>query len=312
MEGREPAPAMAAPQTRLSKEELTALVRARLRAWEDQDDSESRPQRIEELEALLNGTNLLEIVQELPADLMGYAFALPSLRQKLMADPKAALDWMSVHTNVLGSQVLTLLHDWGQANREEMRQQLAGLPEGDWKQTVLAAASNDALSSDPAEAIAWAGRMHPGERQTGLLVMAVMDWVKRDPDAAAQWVGQVSNPALREQLLGSVVVGYAEVDPAAAAESAMQSLPAGGVLDRSVAGIAWAWASRDPAAAAAWVGQFPEGPARQMAVGNLINIWGNRDLAATVTWIEGLPKGALQAEAATDLLTVLPAEFSAP
>jgi hypothetical protein len=49
-----------------------------------------------------------------------------------------------------------------------------------------------------------------------------------------------------------------------------------------------------------------------MAVGNLINIWGNRDLAATVTWIEGLPKGALQAEAATDLLTVLPAEFSAP
>jgi hypothetical protein len=299
-------PAVPAPQNNLSKDALVALVVARLRAWEDQDDSALRNQRLQELEALLNGTNMLEIVQELPPDLMGYAFALPSLRQKLMSDPKAALDWMSCHTNVSGSQVLTLIHDWGQENREEMRQYLAGLPEGEWKQAVMAAASNAALSSDPVEAIVWAGQMSPGERQTRLLEMAAMDWVKRDPDAATEWVGQVNDPALREQLLGSVVVGYADIDPVAAA-CVIQSVPSGAVLDQSVAGITWVWAMRDPAAAAAWVAQFPEGQARQMALGNLMNIWGNHDPAAAMAWIEGLPEGSLQTAAATDLLTAIPA-----
>jgi hypothetical protein len=302
-----------APQNNLSKDALMALVVARLREWEDQDDSKLRDRRMQELDALLNGTNRLEIVQELPPDLMGYVFALPSLRQKLMSDPKAALDWMSSHTNVSGSQVLTLIHDWGQENREEMWRNLAGLPEGEWKQTVLTAASNEALSSDPAAAIVWAGQMSPGERQTGLMEMAAMDWVKRDPDAAAQWVGQVTNPALREQLVGALAVGYADIDPAQAAECAIQSVQPGAVLNRAVAEIAWVWAMREPAAAMAWVAQFPEGAARQMALGNVMNIWGNRDQAAALAWIEGLPEGLLQTEAATDLQAALPAaESSTP
>ena len=300
-----------APAIDLSRAAQVARVMACLCEWEDHDDPALRNQRLQELEALLNGTNLLEIVQELPPELMGYAFALPSLRQKLMSDPKTALDWMSSHPNVAGSQLSTLLHDWGQANREEMRQHLAGLPEGEWKQAVMAAAGNEALSSDPVDAIAWAGRMSPGERQTGLLEMAAMDWVKRDPDAAAEWVGQVNDPALRQQLLGSVVVGYADIDPDAAAQCVMQSLPSGMVQDQSVAGIAWVWAMKDPSSAADWVARFPEGPARQLALENLMNVWGYHDPAAAMDWIEELPRGSMQTAAASDLLTVIPASGSA-
>jgi len=287
--GREPLPPSvpavgAAVQNSLSKEALTALVVARLREWEDQDDSKLRPQRLRELEALLDGTNMLEIVQELPPDLMGYAFALPSLRQKLMADPKAALDWMSSHTNISETHLLTLLHDWGQANRDEMRLHLASL-----------------------------SQMNPGGRQTRLLEMAAADWVRRDPDTAAEWVGRMNDPVLREQLAGALAVGYADIDPAQAAASVMQSFPPGEVLNRSVAEIAWVWAVQEPATAMAWVAQFPDGQARQMALGNVMNVWGNRDQAAAMAWIEGLPAGSLQTEAAADLLTALPAsESSAP
>jgi hypothetical protein len=288
-------------------------VLACLRDWEEADDSELRARRMQELESLLDGANLFEIVQELPPNLMDYAFALPALHQRMMADPQTAADWMRSHTNISEAHVFTLVHDWGQKDREELRAYLASLPEGEWKQKAAAAAGGEVLSRDPVEAIVWAEQLSPGERQTGLLGMATLDWAKRDPDGAAQWVGRVKDPALREQLVGSLTVGYADTDPAQAAECALQSLRPGDVLNRSLAEIAWTWAIREPAAAIAWVAQFPEGPARQMALGHVMGIWGNRDQAAALAWVEGLPGGSLQAEAASDLLVALPdAEASAP
>ena len=310
----QPEPAVVpTPANNLSKDALSALVLAKLREWNDDDEPALRSQRLQELDALMNGTNMLEIVQELPPDLMGYVFALPSLRQQLMSDPKAALDWMSCHTNVSGPQLLTLIHDWGQKDQQEMRQYFAGLPEGEWKQAVMATASNESLSSGPAEAIALAMQMNPGQQQTGLLEMAATEWAKRDPEAVEQWVNQVNDPDLRQQLAGSLAIGYAELDPGQAMDWALQSLPPGQVLDQSLAEIAWTWAMRDPATAGTWVAQFPEGQARQMALENLVNVWGNHDPTAALDWIESLPEGPLQTEAATDLLAAVPtAELSAP
>jgi hypothetical protein len=303
----------AVERTGLSLEARKALVTARLRDWEEEDDVELRSQRMQELEALLDGTNMFEIVQELPPNLMEYAFALPALHQRMMSDPKAAADWMSSHRNISEAHVFSLVHDWGQKDREELRAYLAGLPEGGWKEKAAAAASGEVLSNDPVEAIVWAEQLCPGERQTGLFGMATLDWVKRDPDAAAQWVGRVNDPDLREQLVGSLAVGYADIDPAQAAECALQLLQPGAMLDRSLAEIAWTWAMREPAAAVAWVAQFPEGSARQMALGNVMSIWGNRDRAASLAWIENLPGSSLQTEAAAALLAVFPAaELSEP
>ena len=194
-----------------------------------------------------------------------------------------------------------------------MREYLAGLPEGDWKQKAMVAASGEVMSDNPVEAIVWAEQLSPGERQTGLLGMATLDWARRDPEAAAQWVSRVDDPALQEQLVGSLTVGYADTDPMQAADCALQLLRPGAVLDRSLAEIAWTWAMRDPLTAVVWVAQFPEGPARQMALGHVLGIWGNRDGAAALAWIENLPPGPLQTEAASDLLATLPAgEFTMP
>src|ERR1700722_20754149 len=90
------------------------LILAKLQAWDDDDRPDLREQRIQELAALLEGTNALELIQGIPANLMGYAFAVPSVREELMANPEAALDWMSQHANVQG-QLQTFLHDWGQS-----------------------------------------------------------------------------------------------------------------------------------------------------------------------------------------------------
>jgi hypothetical protein len=292
---------------------LKALVLARLREWQEEDDAELRDQRIQALETLLDGTNLFAIVQELPPDLLDYAFALPALHRRMMSDPKAAAAWMRCHTNIADAHVFTLLHDWGQQDREALREYLSSLPEGEWKQRTVAAASSEVLSGDPVEAIVWAEQLCPGERQTGLLEMAATDWVRRDPDAAAQWVKQINDPGLREQLAGALAIGYADLDPAAAAESVTRTFPPGEVLNRSVAEIAWTWALREPVAAIGWVAQFPEGPARQMALGNVMSIWGNRDRTAALAWVENLPPGRLQFEAATDLQRATPADAaSAP
>ena len=52
-----------------------------------------------------------------------------------------------------------------------------------------------------------------------------------------------------------------------------------------------AWAGRDPAAAAVWVGQLPAGDSQTAAAENLINAWGRYDLPAARTWVQQLPPG---------------------
>jgi hypothetical protein len=149
--------------------------------------------------------------------------------------------------------------------------------------------------------------MNPGASQTRLLTMAATEWAKQDSSATLQWVSQINDPALRQQLIGSAVVGYAELDPVAAATCLLQSAPTEAELSQSLAGITWAWAMKDPAAAAIWVADFPAGTTQQTALENLLNIWGNHDPAAATSWIEHLPDPALQTKAAKILLTALPA-----
>ena len=289
---------------RLSPTARTALVAARLRAWSDDDDPERRDQRTQELETLLGQggpgeiADRLKTIEALPAALMNFAFGLPSFQQWMLADPKAAADWMSSHPGIAEARLLTLVQNWGQKNRDELRLYLGGLPEGGWKQKVVVAASYAALPDDPVEAITWARQMNPGGPQTGLLEMSTVEWAKCDPAAAVRWVGQVSDPALREHLIGSLAAGFADADPDLAAAWVMEAVRPGAVLDRSVAEIARAWARRDPTAVGAWVAQFPAGEGRQMALGNLLNIWGNFDRAAATAWVQGLPDEILRTQAA--------------
>jgi hypothetical protein len=288
---------------RLSPTARTAVVAARLRAWTDDDDPALRDQRTQELETLLGPGGPGEIagrlgtIEALPADLMNFAFGLPSFQQWMLADPGAAADWMSSHPGISEARLLTLVQNWGRQNRDELRLYLAGLPEGGWKQKVVVAASYAALPDDPVEAITWARQMNPGGPQTGLLEMATVEWAKCDPAAAAHWVGRVFDSALRDHLIGSLAIGFADTDPDLAAGWVMEAVRPGAVLDRSVAEIVRAWARLDPTAAGAWVAQVPAGEGRQMALGNLLNIWGNFDRAAATAWVRALPDETLRTQA---------------
>jgi hypothetical protein len=289
------------PEKAVPAEMPEELVRAKLQAWDDDDRPDLREQRIQELAALLDGTNGLEIIQNVPANLMGYVFAVPSVREQLMANPGGALDWMSQHPNVQ-SQLQTFLQDWSQSDKNAMQQTIAALPSGPWREKVVAAAVNEALTTDSPSAVALAMQMNVAPQQNASLDMAMTEWAKQDPVAAAQLADQTGDVAVQQQLLKDIATGVAASNPQQAADFALQSIPDGQARDDSIGDIAWAWALQDPASAGTWLAQLPDGAMRQSALQNVMSVWGNHDPNAAITWVENLSPGTLQSQAASDLL----------
>lgn len=290
------------PAKPVSSETPEELVLAKLLAWDDDDRPDLREQRLRELAALLDGTNAWDIIADVPANLMGYAFAVPSVRERLMSDPAAALDWMSKCPNVQ-SQLQTFLQDWSQSDKNAMLQTISALPAGPWKEQVVAAAANEALTTDPASAVGLAMQMNVS--QNPWLDMAMMEWAKQDPYAAAQKANQAGDVYLQQQLFKDVTVGLAGNNPQQAADFAQQFITDEKTLNGSIGEIAWAWALQDPASASVWLGQLPDGEAQQSALLNLMEVWGNHDPNAATTWVENLPAGPLQTRAASILLPIV-------
>lgn len=253
----------AGPSQELS---LTGRAKSILLEWDAQDDADLRDERVEQLENLLRGANVFQVMQDLPPQLVDYVFVLPLAREQMMADPVAAAEWMRAHTNIAEPHLQTLVHDWVLQDRTGLAQYVAALPDGEWKENFLAAAGSDALAEDPVEAVSWARLMAPGENRFSLLQMAATDWARRDPAAAERWLEQISDGSLREQLAGSLAVGYAFQNPAQAADWVVQSLPPGKVFDHAVMEIVGLWAEREPAVARDWVDGLPAGPLRTEAV----------------------------------------------
>lgn len=292
------------PMKMVPAETPTEVVLAKLRAWDDDDRPDLREQRMQQLAALLDGTNAWEIIGKVPANLMGYVFAVPSVRERLLADPAAALDWMSQHPNVQ-SQLQTFLQDWSQSDKTVMQLTINDLPGSAWKEQVVTAAANEALTTDPATAVALAKQMAVAPGQNPWLDMAMTEWAKQDPYAAAQSANQSGDAALQQQLFKDVTVGLASSNPQQAADFAAEFITDTKTLNDSIGEISWAWALQDPASASTWLGQLPEGMAQQTALQNLMQVWGNHDPNAATTWVESLPAGTLQTQAASDLLPVV-------
>jgi hypothetical protein len=288
-------------------DEFIAFVSARLQEWDDDDEPGLREERLRELAGWLEGTNALEIVQALPPQFMGYVFALPSFRGKLLLNPQATLDWMGANTNVQ-SQLLTFLSDWRQKNTDDIQQCLANLPEGEWEQKVLAAAANEALYRDPANAIAIASQMRSGPAQTEWLSAATTEWAKQNPTAAAQWANQAASSDLRDRLLTSVISGVAENDPEQALDFLARFPMSDTAFNQSVANATWTFALKDSDETANWISGLPESLTRQIALENLMAVWGGHEPEAATVWVEGLPKGTFQVQAARDLYSIFSAQ----
>ena len=224
-----------------SRRQLVDTIAASLRAWEDNDDPDKRDERIASLDRLIsdNGqrpmAERLDLIAALPPSLMDFAFGLPSFQQWMLAEPVAALDWMRLHPAIADARVLTVFQHWMEHDPEQLRHYIAELPDSEWKQHALSAASYAVLPSDPSTALGWAKQMQPGASRLGLLDLATTEWARRDPLAASRWLGDAGDFGLREQLTGALAVGFADSDPITAAQCVLSSLPSGRVLDRSIA-----------------------------------------------------------------------------
>lgn len=170
--------------------------------------------------------------------------------------------------------------EWGNVNPAAAAVWARQLPAAEEKQAALAAIANEAVRSNPVEALQLAAELPANNGRDDLARRAAMEWALQDAASAADWAGKIPETSLRLQVVAGIAVSEAESAPASAATLAIDSLPAGRLLDDTIISIVQRWAQQDPAGAAAWVEQFPEGTLRNTALQEL-NVLQANTLAAT-------------------------------
>ena len=121
-------------------------------------------------------------------------------------------------------------------------------------------------------------------------------WRKQDPKAARQYVLSIEDTTLRRQFL----VAYFEgTDKEARAFAS--SLPPGGDRNAVVQGLAYGWATDDPAGALAYLQSEPDSPAGRDAAAKMVGGIGYKDPAAAFAWANQVPEGLRERAVVTAL-----------
>jgi hypothetical protein len=79
------------------------------------------------------------------------------------------------------------------------------LPEGDSRETFLAAVSSTMSESFPAEAAQLVASLTPGSRQEDAALTVVLHWVRKNPQAAVEWAQSFPSDSLRLNTLLNLV-----------------------------------------------------------------------------------------------------------
>jgi hypothetical protein len=267
-----------------------AEVRAKLARWHQvtTGDTETQEQLTAELSALLTDDNAAGIAQSLSAEQLDTPFGLAALARWLTVDATTAGAWIASRTDATEAQALlvvrALLNEPGR-----FREFCDGLPDTEWKQTLLRAAGLACVAQDPAGAIDIAWRMAPGSAQTNVLQTAAFDWMTRDPLAAAAWIVKVDDATLREQLLAVGTKALASTDPDLAA-GWLAEIKSDGVRHDTALCLVETWVARDPVAAADWVTRISAPELRAAAVELVAQHWLQSDPSAATAWLEKLPE----------------------
>lgn len=158
------------------------------------------------------------------------------------------------------------------------------LPDAAEKQTVLLAAANEAVRIEPLEALRLAVGLYADAGRDEAISRAASEWALQDAASAVDWAKQIPDETLRAKVLAMAAVAWSESAPEAAATLAVETLPAGRLLDDTVVSIIQRWAQSDARAAAAWVERFPEGSLRAVAIENLVSQWQRIDSVKAQQW----------------------------
>jgi hypothetical protein len=268
---------------------LRASIQAQLARWHaaQTDDEAGRDEVQQTLLALLTDGNAEAIARFLPAEDRATPFALAALERWLQRDPLTATNWLADQSAASEPQTLLAAHAL-LADPAASAATWDRLPDGAWKQTLLATAAREIADTDPARAISLAQRIEPGDGRTDTLQTIGYTWISRDPPAAARWILSLDDSTLRDPLLAVAAKSIALTDPELAISwwQAIKSEKAAGETAISLADL---WAARSPGDAATWVARFPAASVRDDAIDAVARQWLDVDSPAAETWIASLP-----------------------
>lgn len=258
--------------------------------------AESDPMRREELlDNLANSfpeDDLAKILVELrkqPWSDLHAQLELRLIRRWAGKDPVAAAQGLDnlFETPELMPAIETVAIQWASQDLASVItwiQTLSGLE----KITASKAAANEAIYTDPRQALILVETLPKGSARDDLLTRAASEWAVHDMNAAVDWALQIKDEALYSSVISSIAKTWGAEDPKLAATLATMALNPGRSQDSAVAGVAQQWVQKDPQEAIRWVTRFPEGHLRRCTLEMLVNLWADQDLDRVGTWVKTL------------------------
>jgi hypothetical protein len=154
------------------------------------------------------------------------------------------------------------------------------------QQTLLLAISNEAVRSNPMEALRLVVGLPAEAERDDVIRRATAEWALQDAAGAVGWAKQIGDETLRSQVLAAAATAWSDSAPESAAVLVVQTLPSGRLREDTVVSIVQRWAQQQPLEAAAWVELFPVGALRDAAVENLSAQWALQDAASARDWLD--------------------------
>ena len=167
---------------------------------------------------------------------------------------------------------------------EQAKLNLALLPDGELKDTMVRELVDEWASFDPAGAAAYVDTL--GEAATSRIKSALAsEWAENDPAAAAAWLSTLdpSDPTVA-RAASEVIREWTNYDLNASAEW-LNSLPASPELDRAVASYTFRAAQEDPANAMSWAESVTSDRMREHLMGQVAANWKQDDAEGFETYL---------------------------
>jgi hypothetical protein len=173
---------------------------------------------------------------------------------------------------------------------------IVSLPPDDTRARALDKVLGQWGKIDPNAALQWMLKNEPPTGETSGARSLLDQWIARDRDGALSSLESLPEGRSRDLLIADALRKIKDSAPRDAAELASTILT--GAAQVAASGeIAGSWASKDPAAAAAWAGGLKNEAATVAACTAVATAWAQQDLGSTAAWVGRLPAGAVRDQA---------------
>ncbi|MDQ3621610.1 MAG: hypothetical protein M3463_03850 [Verrucomicrobiota bacterium] len=179
-----------------------------------------------------------------------------------------------------------VVQTWMNENAGAAMRWLEQLPDDAAKADLLAALSGSIIENEPQRAVELAAMMPPGKSQDAALRGLISKWSRKDSAGALAWAQQQTDKEVRQAVLPALVMEIAWHDTQSALQLALTIDKAGRF---AVQNVLSAWASKEPAAAAAWVDAQPE-PVEYFAA--VASTWARKDQKGAREWVDTISDAA--------------------